>query len=335
MDKTRCDIIIPVWNAPRYTRECVESILRHTEHPYRIVIVDNASHKETKEYIDSLSDNARVCLIRNKENLGFVKAVNQGMRFSDARYVCVLNNDTSVARGWLDEAVKIFEANADVGLINPASNNLGVNIPQGADIDRFAESLYRESSKFMELGAAIGFCMFIRREVIDKIGYLDEIFGMGNFEDTDYSRRAVDAGFKCVMAKASYVYHKQSASFKKIRTFDRDFKRNQDIYNKRWGRARRILYILNKGSDDELSKDIRELAEKGNWIYIFYKDENIKIIEHGNIRFTRISGFFRPICLFNIFFRKKGFDEIRTKDRALGNILNNLRFVRNTQVSIR
>ena len=68
----------------------------------------------------------------------------------------------------------------------------------------------------MEMNQCQGFCMLIKREVIERIGYLDERFGIGGFDDTDYSMRAYRAGYKSVSVYSSYVYHKEHKSFDKI-----------------------------------------------------------------------------------------------------------------------
>jgi len=124
---SKCDIIIPVWNQLDVTRECVTSIMKHTAYPYRLIIIDNASDAPTASYLDSLKSakDLDLMLIRNSRNLGFVKAVNQGIGASDAPYLCIMNNDTIATAGWLNELVDVIEANKEMGLINPSSNTSG------------------------------------------------------------------------------------------------------------------------------------------------------------------------------------------------------------------
>ena len=84
----RCDIIIPVWNQLDYTSSCLNSIFRSTRILFRIIIIDNASDKQTAQYLDSIKKKypEQIVLIRNRENLGWIKAVNQGIFYSDSRY---------------------------------------------------------------------------------------------------------------------------------------------------------------------------------------------------------------------------------------------------------
>ena len=99
-----CDIIIPVWNQLTFTKDCLDSIFKNTVGvDYRIIIIDNASDDKTRDYLNGLKE-ARpngITLIRNEKNLGFIKAVNQVIAASNAHYICLLNNDTLVTKGWL------------------------------------------------------------------------------------------------------------------------------------------------------------------------------------------------------------------------------------------
>ncbi|MCM8761338.1 MAG: glycosyltransferase family 2 protein, partial [Candidatus Omnitrophica bacterium] len=267
----KCDIIIPVWNNLSFTKDCVESIRNNTKTGYRLIIIDNASTDDTRKYLEGLKTAGEIplLLVRNSENLGFIKAVNHGMALSDAPFVCLLNNDTIVTEGWLEEMISIAERSDDIGIVNPSSNNLGQRPAPGEPLERYAERLKPLRGKYIELGSAIGFCMLLKRDLISKIGFFDEIYGMGNFEDTDFSRRAVKEGYRCVRACGAYVYHRENASFRRLKTFDEDFRRNKEIYEFRWGKPRRIAYVLDTYDQNVLKKLFSEatrLARAGNWV---------------------------------------------------------------------
>lgn len=327
--KGPCDIIIPVWNQCAYTRDCVDSIVRNTDSPYRLIIVDNGSDDETRRYLDSLGAmrTPPVTVLRNEKNLGFIKAVNKGIAASSAPYLCILNNDTIVTRGWLGEMIAVAGRERDIGLVNPSSNNLGQRPERGQPLERFAMALGEEAGKYEELGAAIGFCMLIKREVIEKIGVFDEAYGMGNFEDTDLSRRAVKEGYRCVRACGAYVWHRENTSFRKLATFDDDFKRNREIYEFRWGRPRRIAYVLDTYDDTTLAQVFAQslkLARGGHWVWYFLKEPHT-LPAHANIRSVRLpERFFRLRAAFGILKKKKKFDEIYTGDAAFGKALEYL-----------
>lgn len=328
-----CEIVIPVWNQLSLTKDCVESIFKNTrDTDYRIIFIDNASDGETRHYLEGLKAMwpAQIALIRNDENLGFIKAVNQGMAASGAPYVCLLNNDTLVTKNWLKEMIAIAASADDIGIINPSSNNLGQKPASGEPLELYAGKIAREKGCSVELGAAIGFCMLIKRKVFEKIGVFDETYGRGNFDDTDFSRRAVQAGYRCVRACGAYVYHRENTSFKRVATFDEDFKRNKEIYEFRWGKPKRIAYIFDKVDTPILKKtngDSLALARNGNWVWYFVKDP-IPVPRHSNIIVKYFpGGWFYPKTIFSILKKKKKFDEIVVGQKGFGVMLSKLKFI--------
>ncbi len=106
-------IILLCANQLSYTRQCIESIIRHTHSPYELIIVDNASNDETPSYLASLTERPgpkRVCVLRNGVNRGFSCGCNQGFAAAQGEFVLFLNNDTIVSVGWLDGLYKLFTA---------------------------------------------------------------------------------------------------------------------------------------------------------------------------------------------------------------------------------
>ncbi len=334
----RCDIIIPVWNQLSFTKDCVESIFKNTRGDYRLIIIDNASDDQTRQYLEGLkaSHDGRVVLARNEENTGFIKAANKGFGLSDAEYCLVLNNDTIVTDGWLDEMMAVAGSEPKIGIVNPSSNNLGQRPPDGEPIDVFAKILKKDSGRFVELGAAVGFCMLIKREVLKKVGMFDEVFGMGNFEDTDFSRRAVRAGYMCVRACGSYVFHRENTSFRLIRSFDDDFKRNREIYEFRWGRPRRVVYVLDSIDANimrRVNAEALRFARDGSWIWYFLK-EKIGMPVHSNI----VPVVFGPAkfgmkAFFKILTKKKKFSDVFVNAGMLGQALERSAFIHKGKVS--
>ncbi|MFH1753516.1 MAG: glycosyltransferase family 2 protein [Candidatus Omnitrophota bacterium] len=319
-----CDIIMPVWNSLKVTKECIESIRSNTSYPYRLIVIDNASDSPVREYLDTLNAEDEISLIRNKTNRGFVKAVNQGLRASEAPFVCIMNNDTLATNGWLTEMVEVARLRSDIGIVNPSSNNLGQD--KGHEtLDACGARLKRFKGQYVEMGACVGFCMLIKREVLEAAGDFDEVYEMGNFEETDFCRKAERQGYICVRAKGAYVYHHINASFVKVKNYETSFKKNQEIFYKRWGRTKRDLYILTK-RDDRLSGWVAEEAMKkargGNWVWFFFKDTDDlpNMREHSNIKLVRVPrAFFDWNCVVRILKKKKRFDSIYSDDPALVN----------------
>ena len=303
----KCDIIIPIWNQLEFTKSCIDHILNHTHYPYRLILVDNGSDIETKNYLENLKQTkkAEINLIRNEENLGFVKAVNQGLEASKAPYVCILNNDTLPGTGWLTELVEFAEKHPDVGLLNPLCNG---HVQRNLSVNEYAKMVsFSNKDKFMEMNQCQGFSMLIKRDLIDKIGYLDERFGIGGFDDTDYSMRAHRAGYKSVCVYSSYVYHREHTSFDKMGQRKKIQFDSEKAYFRKWPRHLRILIIfsISEKTEDEGIADFLKsalyLARQWCWVnLLIFGDKNIKkriddIKEkmnfplHQNIKFNYLS----------------------------------------------
>lgn len=331
-----CDIIIPVWNELQYTRRCIESIQPNTKIPYRLILVDNGSDNETRNYLQQLAQqNGNITLIRNKENLGFVKAVNQGLRESNAPYVCVVNNDTVVTDGWLSRLMDLAEGRPEIGLVTPQSES-----PGRLTVDEYAKLLALKKGEHIETNQCLWFCVLVKREVIDKVGYLDEIYGMGGFDDADFAMRAHKIGYKCTTACDAYVYHVWHASFKKAGNREKLVKRNEKIFFDKWGKFLRIAYPILSDSPENFSCDIYTslgLAREWNWIHTWLSiDRNQKKLlnsmslpRHQNMRLF-FMGKNRILFFAEVLFRlverslkrKKHFDAVLTSDPDLFRVLS-------------
>jgi len=333
----KCDCIIPVWNQLELTTKCIEALAKNTRYPYRLILIDNGSDADTKRYLENTVTQMRAggardlidaIVIRNEENAGFVKAANQGMKISDAPYVCVLNNDTIPAAGWLEEMVEFAERHEDIGLINPQCNGHGTMA-----IDDYAKVLAKERDAYMEMNQCQGFCMLIKRALIKKIGFFDESFGMGGFDDTDYSMRAHRAGFRCASMKAAYVYHRLHGSFDVSGDRESWVRRNQEIYYDKWGKHARIGIVLHLTPKEDHGAIARTvvfaygLAREWSWVHLwinstFRKDEVHRIVEetlkkeglapHQNMR---LDCFDLPRPVFGIMLTAKILERLRKRMR--------------------
>jgi len=233
-------IVIPVCNNEELTKECVKSIKKNS-FDFEIIIVDNGS-KNAQNFGDQY--------VRNEKNLGFPVAVNQGIKRATGKNIVILNNDTIVSPGWL----QYFENHLKkYDLVGPCTNNIsGLQcVDVGAINDN--PNFYQKANSFHEknngqsepLSRLVFFCVAIKREVIDKIGYLDEIFSPGNFEDDDFCLRAIEAGFRCGVAKDILIWHFGSITHKSENIdLKKLLEKNGKVFAEKWGKARQS--ILNK-----------------------------------------------------------------------------------------
>ena len=190
-------LIIPCCNQLEYTRQCLESVLRHTREPYELLLVDNGSSDGTLGYLEEIRRRrrpARTVVLHNETNRGFVAACNQALEETKGKYVVFLNNDTIVTPGWLEGLIGwLMKEWPNAGLVGPVSNGamdwrqcIRPGYTDLADLDAFA-ALRRQtfSGKTQVVLRLTGFCLLVRREVLGRLGRLDERYGMGFFED-DY-----------------------------------------------------------------------------------------------------------------------------------------------------
>lgn len=314
---SKCDIVIPVWNQIQNTKDCIDSIRKNTKYPYKLIIIDNASDKNTALYLDSLKNND-LTLLRNEENQGFVKAVNRGIRESSSEFLCILNNDTIVANCWLTEMINVIKKNPSVGIVNPSSNTLGQNLDYGESIDARAEDIKHEKGEYVELGSAFGFCMLTKRKIFDEIGLFDEKYGMGYFEDTDFSLRAKQKGYKSVRALAAYVYHKESASFKLLGNLDSTFKKSKKLFESKWGKTKRYAIVMEKISPidiNSLKSILNKVVSDRTWTYVIspYFEKNELYKKYSNLTFYHFKKWPYFYAFFKILFKKKKIDVVYCK----------------------
>lgn len=226
-----CDVIIPVYNAYDCVIECIESVIKNTnfEKSKLILINDKSTDERILPKLKEYSKKYKfVDLLVNEENLGFVCTVNKGMKHSN-NDVLLLNSDTEVTPDWLEKIKKCAYSEKMIGTVTPLSNNAThVSVPIGLQENDLPKNItLDEYSKIVELSAynenqqlptAHGFCMFIKREVLNLIGYFDEkTFGKGYGEENDFSFRCLDYGYKNILCDNVIIYHKEKQSFSEKR----------------------------------------------------------------------------------------------------------------------
>ncbi len=232
-------IVIPTLNGLEYTKSCIDSIRRCTLHPYELIMVDNGSSDGTVDFLKAQND---VKLIVNEENKGYPSGCNQGIEASAAPYVLLMNNDVVVTEWWLHRMFTGFFTHSEVGLVGPRSGDSagyqqvvpGYETLEG--LEEFAAKLRLKAVRqFREVDFLSGFCLLIDRRVIDKIGLLDERFGVGNYEDQDFCRRANAAGFKALVANEVFVHHFGSRAFLQNNIdYAETLERNRQAYESKW-----------------------------------------------------------------------------------------------------
>lgn len=235
-------IVMLTFNQLDYTRLTIDSIRKHTKAPYELIVVDNASTDGTVEYLKAQRD---VRGVFNDENVGFPSGCNQGMEIAVGDYIVLLNNDVIVSDGWLTGLIECAGHSPKIGIVGPMSNRISggqleknIGYKKVNQIQEFAAKYRRKNRKrWLEAPRVAGFCMLIKRELVDKIGGLDTAFGMGNCEDDDYCLRSRLAGYGVVIAGDVFIHHFGSASFGKdgLEKYREFIKANELIFKGKWG----------------------------------------------------------------------------------------------------
>lgn len=239
-------IVIPVFNNLKYSDLCLRAVAQFTGEPVDIVIVDNGSTDRTRDWTSALSRAFRnIQVITNAENRGFAPAVNQGIAALPGRDIVLLNNDVIVTPGWLARLRMVLREDALTGIVGPISNYAAA--PQrihadhyGEDLDQMLEYSVQRSAQFFGAGfesrRLSGFCFLIRRELVDRIGGLDERFLPGFFEDDDYGVRARLAGYRLRVAGDVFVHHYGSRTFRNTHAdANAPLQQNWVRFKQKWG----------------------------------------------------------------------------------------------------
>lgn len=243
----KVSIIVLCYNQLEYTKKCVESILNNTAYPnYELIIVDNNSSDGTTAYLEKMAvEYERIRIVLNTTNRGFAGGNNDGIAVSRGEYIVLLNNDTIVTRGWLTGLVKHYDGSSKVALVGPVTNSIGnegrivVDYDSVEDMPTFAFCYTQEhmGEEYPHQGVLAMYCLMISRAFYEKAGPLDENYGVGMFEDDDYTMVARKLGYKVIMAEDVFIHHYGTVSFKKLENakYRKIFDANKAYYEKKWG----------------------------------------------------------------------------------------------------
>jgi Predicted glycosyltransferases len=225
------DIVIPIYNAYEFTRDCMEAVCDNTDLPYHLRLINDASpDRRIAELLREIARRPKpenlqeLTVITNQENLGFIATVNKGIAISQ-NHVVLLNTDTKVPPHWLSRLVRPLLADPLISSVTPFSNSATIcSFPDFCQdneliLDMTVEQIDALFARFgakepVELPSGVGFCLLLNRSALDAVGLFDAAtFGKGYGEENDWCMRAKKAGYKNVISPDLFVYHKHGASF--------------------------------------------------------------------------------------------------------------------------
>ncbi len=237
----KTSIIILTYNNLEYTKECLASIRKYTtKEDYEIIIVDNASSDKTKQYLREQRD---IKVVFNETNKGFPKGCNQGIAMANPNNdILLLNNDTIVTKNWLNNLKICLESDEKIGAVGPVCNQTenrqGVKFDY-KDIKQMhhlaSKNNISNATKWEEKIFLIGYCLLIKREVINKLRGLDEKYTPGYIEDNDLCLRIINLGYRLMLCHDCFIHHYLGTSFRKdLNKFYPILYRNRDYFYRKW-----------------------------------------------------------------------------------------------------
>ncbi len=237
-------IVIPVYGKFATTWSCLQALAQaRTATPFEVIVVDDASPDRSAEVMGFASG---VRVHRNPENLGFIRSCNVGAQLATGEWLCLLNNDTRVTDGWLDELLQTFELHADTGMVGAR-----LLFPDGR-LQEAGGTVFRDGSAshlgrnrdpgrpeyafVREVDYCSGACLLLRTELYRSLGGFDEHYLPAYYEDADLAFRVRQRGLRVLYQPLCRVVHYEGIT--NGRDLQRGVKRYQDVnrekFRERW-----------------------------------------------------------------------------------------------------
>ncbi|MBU4360968.1 glycosyltransferase family 2 protein [Patescibacteria group bacterium] len=257
-------IIIVSWNTCELILKCVKSIFKYIQNiEWEIFVVDNNSSDNTVKELEKLNYK-NLYIIKNKNNLGFAKANNQALRLvlskakdpevkHEDHFILLLNPDTEFIDNSIIKLIDFINSDSKIGIVGPKLLNTDKTLQRSCRrfpklIDQifiqlkfynfFPNKIKAIREYFMldfdhnevkEVDQVMGAAMLIKKEVIKKIGLLDEKF-WAVFEEVDFCKRAKNAGYKIYFYPNTKIVHHKEQSFKQINNLKKQINFNRSLY---------------------------------------------------------------------------------------------------------
>lgn len=297
-------IIIPFVNNYELTLNTVYSIQNLVTVPIKILLIDDGSTEDELQKIkEGIKGFDNTSIIKNNFEHGFASAINRGLLEVDTEFIILANNDIIVTKGAVERFLEIARS-SEIGIIGCFSNySSGIQQTNEIVYDNLEDLLilaeqYVEKHKntLIYFPRVAFFFTLIKKELVDKIGGLDERFNPGNYEDDDFCLRTHLAGYKIAIAKDVFIHHYGSKSFNNdgLEYYAALLKKNEGKFVEKWGatpdeiftnkvvniKKRKIHYPINKNKGYEyLSRALINIDENE---YLLAVDNLRKVINYSN-----------------------------------------------------
>jgi GT2 family glycosyltransferase/tetratricopeptide (TPR) repeat protein len=274
-------IVIALYGGETDIRLCLESLALLRDLIHEIVVVDDVSPDNAAAVAESFQG---VILHRNETNLGFSGTNNVGFSLTTGKVVLFLNSDTVVPRAGLIRLIESLMASHNIAAAGPVSNNTGHHQQIDATYESletmplFAGDLAHSDFEDQDVDMLVGFCLAVRREVLDEIGLFDTRFPVGMFEDNDLCHRMRRSGFRLVLSRQAFVHHAGSRSLARKKEHPAvRLSLNKQIYLNKWkadlecgyvnhlaGMSSSPMIFNEANKPEEIDKRLKKLAKRAD-----------------------------------------------------------------------
>jgi GT2 family glycosyltransferase len=241
------DVVIPVWNRPNETRNCLVNLINHTPEA-RFIMMDCGSDRETEKLLQEFADglDERALLMRDDSNIGYVRAANRGFDRSEAPYIALVRNTTEVCAGWLEPLLRFASTHPEAGILVPQLSPGGIACSQP-----------------IEVASASFAAMVISREAFQQLGGFDETMDGGVWCLKDYTRRACALGFFTYLVPGPAVICQEEVQLGSERRREENLRRSIELFRERWGEGASYLVHVPKGVEPEHFRQKLDWLVKG------------------------------------------------------------------------
>ena len=217
----KVSVVTPNYNGEKFLKTFFESLNNDSEFIGEVIIIDNGSSDNSRDYINSNTFNFPVKLIENSQNLGFAPAVNQGISNARHEYIFSLNNDTEVKKGSIKQMIDLIESREDIFSVQAKMlqfNNKDLIDDVGDEYNLLAWTKKtgenHKSEEYIEVKEIFSSCAgaaLYRKSLLKKLGMFDDNF-FAYMEDVDLALRAKINGYHNLLCPQAIVYHIGSAT---------------------------------------------------------------------------------------------------------------------------
>jgi O-antigen biosynthesis protein len=294
-DSPTVSIVIPVYGQVAVTARCLKSIaVAKNETTFEVVVVDDKSPDATSEYLAKCSG---IQVVTNDENQGYLRSTNRGAKVSDTEYIILLNNDTEVADGWIDDLLSTFQHHPDTGiagarLVYPGgqlqeAGAIIFNDGTGWNYGRLQDPDDEKFAFVREVDYCSAACVAVKRQVWDEVGGFDERFIPAYYEDVDLAFAARSKGWKVRYQPKTKIIHHEGVSHgtdeaSGLKAYQ---KINHAVFVGKW--AKDLREQMPSGE-----KNVTAAANRGSSGHIFVADYEVPHWDRhaGGLRMRRLLG---------------------------------------------